>query len=145
MAVDVPTQLAIASARIAYFAPEVVRLEKYLWTNLGIYAQGMCTHSVVPDDGNMYPPDFPITTASDQIIGWEPFLSYFPPTMMTAMSITTYRSPSNHAGFIVSFEIRLNGDLYRKQLAYGPLSENETHDWIFVNCESDNWTLMEDE
>jgi len=132
MAVDVPTQLAIASARIAYFSPEVFRLEKYIWSNYGFYAQGLNTHSVVPSDGNLEPPDFPQLSVPDQPFGWGPFLAYFPPTMMTCMQVVIYNYPHCHPGFIVTFDIRLNGDLYKKQIAYGPHAERETFDWILI-------------
>lgn len=132
MAVDVPTQLAIANARIAYFYPQIWRLEKYCWSNFGFYAQGLGTHSVIPEDGNMVAPDFPNMAAKDQPFGWEPFLEYFPPTMITAMSIIPYQCPGHYPGFIVRFEIRLNGGLYRKQISYGPHDDWETHDWIII-------------
>jgi len=132
MAVDVPTQLAIASARINMFWPQILILEKYVWSNFGIYVQGLSTHTTVPEDGNLEAPDFPHLTVQHQPFGWGPFLEYFPPTMMTAMSILTYMHPNSHPGFIARFELRLNGDLYRKQIAYGPGCGCETHDWIII-------------
>jgi len=131
--VDVPTQLAIASARIAYFSPQVIILERYIWSNFGFYAQGLRTHSTIPEDGTLVAPDFPRLTVGDQPFGWGPFLSYFPPTMMTAMSVIPFQMPGQHPAFAVRFEMRLNGDLYRKQLTYGPpCSACEAHDWIII-------------
>jgi len=131
--VDVPTQLAIASARIVYLSPQAIVLEKYIWSNFGLYAQGLRTHTTVPEDGILVAPDFPFMSAEDQTLGWEPFLAYFPPTMMTCMSIVTFQMPYQHPAFEVRFEMRLNGDLYRKQLAYGPpCCLSEAHDWIMT-------------
>ena len=132
MAVNVSTQLAIASARIAYFWPEILRLEQYLWSNFGLYIQGLRTHTIIPVDGVLTAPDFPNLTVQDQAIGWGRFLMAFPPTMMTALSIITYKAPDAHSGFIARFEMRLNGDVYKKQMAYGPYSDRETYDWIIV-------------
>jgi len=132
MPVNVPTQLAIANARINFFYPQIWKLEKFCWSNYGFYVQGLRTHSVIPEDGNLVAPDFPRLSASDQPFGWGPFLSFFPPTMMTALCIIPYQCDGHHPGFIVSFEIRLNGDLYRKQIAYGPHAGRETSDWTII-------------
>lgn len=137
MAVHVPTQLAIASARIAFFNPQVIILEKYIWSNFGYYVQGLQTHTSIPEDGALVAPDFPNMAADDQPFGWGPFLSYFPPTMMTAMSVITFSMPNHHPAIAVRFEMRLNGDLYRKQIAYGPpcCMLQETHDWVIIEEE----------
>ena len=132
MAVNVPVQLAIANTRINLFWPQILRLEKIIWSNYGFYTRGLCTHSTLPEDGNLVAPDFPNLTATDQPFGWGPFLPYFPPTMMKGMSIIPYQCAHHHPGFIVRFEMRLNGDLYRKQIAYGPHADEETHDWGII-------------
>ncbi len=135
MAVDVPTQLAIANARIDFFWPLILRLEKFIWSNFGFYVQGLGTHSTIPEDGNMVAPDFPQLTVTDQPFSWGPFLSYFPETMITSMSVILYQYAYSHSGFIARFEMRLNGDLYRKQIAYGPHADHETLDWILMENE----------
>ena len=132
MAVDVPTQLAITSARINFFWPQILRLEKIIWSNYGFYVQGLDTHSTIPEDGNMVAPDFPHLSVTDQLFSWGPFLSYFPETMMTSMSIILYQYAYSHPGFIARFDMRLNGDLYRKQIAYGPYSDYNTFNWTII-------------
>ena len=132
MAVDVPTQLAIANTRIAFYWPRIWLLQKYVWSNFGFYVQGLRSHTTVPENGNLEVPDFPNLTTEDQPFGWGPFLGYFPPSMMTALSVTPYLYPGHQPGFMCKFEMRLNGDLYEKRIAYGPDSDSETFDWIKI-------------
>jgi len=126
MAVNIETTLAAVDVDIATYWQDILDLEAdYLVAN-GKYAQALSTHDTVPEDGNGTAPENLADSPTDQTEDWEDLVT-LPATMACALALDVYQT-ANAWGWVATFDVRLNGVIWRRQDDQGPLGRDR--DWF---------------
>lgn len=118
--------------RLAAKAGEIVAKQAAYLAAHGRYWQGLCTHSVIPEDGEELPPDRAAEKPFYQAESWLD-LGGLPETTMSALRIDTYDGPHGK-GFVVVSEVMIDGQLWSRSINFGPETFRDS-EWKTISNE----------
>ena len=120
--------LTVIDERLAMALPLIEEIQENYLKNNGVYAQGLFTHSSVPEEDEMVSPDSLDSSPTDQDETWDDLATgVIPASMYTRMKIDTYVSQEG-PGYVIVMEKILDGTTYIKSHNVGPES-SRSHPW----------------
>lgn len=126
---DIPPGIETkANNELAAFAETIGGMQGGYLSSHSRYFQGILS-SAVPEDGQTATPD-PSKKPTDQAESYADESITFPASPIIAMGVDVYDGDSGK-GYIVFAEIKIAGQLWRKQTDYGP--ESRSYDWVEID------------
>jgi len=120
--------LTVIDERLAMALPLIEEIQENYLKNNGVYAQGLFTHSSIPEEDEMVNPDSLDSSPTDQDETWDDLATgVIPASMYTRMKIDTYVSQEG-PGYVIVMEKKLDGKTYVKSHNVGPESFR-SHSW----------------
>ena len=120
--------LTVIDERLAMALPLIEEIQENYLKNNGVYAQGLFTHSSVPEEDEMVSPDSLDSSPTDQDETWDDLATgVIPASMYTRMKIDTYVSQEG-PGYVIVMEKILDETTYNKSHKVGPES-SRAHPW----------------
>lgn len=120
MTINIQNTLDNIDMELATYWQDILDMQSTYYTQHGSFVQCHRTHSILPVDGIGSSPDTLDYTLSDQIESWNDLIS-LPITLKAALTIDVYKTTTVW-GWLVTFEVLLNGVIWKKILDQGPFN-----------------------